>query len=243
MTLTGPSAGMPSPFRTTSATRPPSTDAASRRRLLLSSFGHAMILLRLVIVCAAALLLQLTFFTEVRVVGVAPEMPALIAILAGLFAGAQNGSVIAFVVGLIWDLYLPTPIGLAALTFAVVAYALGDLTEELLHEKVALRVWLVFVGTVAMVSAYALLGAVLGQNGLITDRLWLVVLVSSLLNTVMSLLVAPAMRWALAIRSDTAFDRGGTSRRGARRLERSKPNTAGVTLSDQVPSINHRDFS
>ena len=168
-----------------------------RPRRLLAGGSVTMAVLRLVVVCLIALLLQLTFFSEVRVAGVAPELPALVAILAGLFAGPRHGSMIAFSVGLMWDVYLSTPLGLAAASFAVVAYALGGVTEDLFHDTRIQTVVLVFAGTAAMVTAYALLGEVVGQRGLVDDRLLRVVLVASAFNAVLSVVAAPAMRWAL----------------------------------------------
>lgn len=171
--------------------------AVVRSRRLLAGSNLMLTALRLVVVYLSALLLQLTFFSEVRVAGVAPELPALVAILAGLFSGPRHGSIIAFCAGLMWDVYLSTPLGLAAASFAVVAYALGGITEDLFHDTRIQTVVLVFAGTAAMVTAYALLGEVVGQRGLVGDRLLRVVLVASAFNAVLSLVVAPAMRWAV----------------------------------------------
>ena len=169
-----------------------------RPRRLLARGGVAMIGLRLIIVYLFALLLQLTFFSQVRVAGVAPELPALVAILAGLFAGPRRGSVIAFCAGLMWDIYLSTPLGLAAASFVIVAYTLGGITEDLFHDTRLQTLLLVFVGTAAMVTVYALAGEVVGQRGLIDDRLPRVVLIASGWNALLSLVAAPAVRWAVA---------------------------------------------
>lgn len=169
-----------------------------RRRRLLAGGSAAMIGLRLIVVYMFALLLQLTFFSQVRVAGVAPELPALVAILAGLFAGRRRGSVIAFCAGLMWDIYLSTPLGLAAASFVIVAYTLGGITEDLFHDTRLQTLLLVFAGTAATVTVYALLGEVVGQRGLIDDRLPRVVLIASGWNALLSLAAVPAMRWAVA---------------------------------------------
>ena len=179
-------------------TAPQPSQSVLRSRRLLAGGSVAMIGLRLVVVYLFALLLQLTFFSQVRVAGVAPELPALVAILAGLFAGPRRGSVIAFCAGLMWDIYLSTPLGLAAASFVVVAYTLGGITDDLFHDTRLQTLLLVFVGTSAMVTVYALLGEVVGQRGLIDDRLPRVVLIASGWNALLSLAAAPAMRWAVA---------------------------------------------
>lgn len=188
------------------------------RRGLSSLRGSVLMAsLRVFVVYMAALLLQLTLFVEVRVVGVAPELPALVAILAGLLGGAQKGSVVAFLAGLMWDVYLPTPLGLAAVSFALVAFGLGSITEDLFHDTRVQTGLLVFAGTAASVAVYAVLGEVVGQRGLLDDDLLKVVLVSSAFNAVLSLAVAPAMRWAVwdgRAREPSADSAGAVARIG-----------------------------
>ena len=79
--------------------------------------------MRLGVVFLLALLVQLTVFVDVRIAGVAPELLALVAVTAGFFVGPERGPVIGFAAGLLWDVYLPTPLGVSAITFAVVAFA------------------------------------------------------------------------------------------------------------------------
>ena len=183
-------------------TAPGSVPSVLRRRGVFTDFSAVFAGLRLAVVLGAALLLQLTVFVEVRVAGVAPELPALVAVLAGLLAGARRGSVIAFWAGLMWDVYLSTPLGLAAAAFAIVAYALGSVTEDLFHDTRIQTVALVLAGTAASVTVYAVLGEVVGQGGLVGDSLVRIVLISSALNALLSLAAAPAMRWALAVGRD-----------------------------------------
>ena len=197
-------------------TAPGLVPAVLRPRRLLGDGSAAMTALRLIVVFLIALLLQLTVFAEVRVAGVAPELPALVAILAGLFAGARRGVMIAFWAGLMWDVYLSTPLGLAAAAFAIVAYTLGGITEDLFHDTRTQTLVIVFAGTAATVTVYALLGEVVGQRGLIDDRLPLVVLIASTFNSVLSLVAAPAMRWAV-----------GSGRARTRRRERPAAVTRG----------------
>ena len=178
-------------------TAPQLATAGVRQRLLSAQGSIFAAALRLIVVYLVALLLQLTIFVDVRVAGVAPELPALVAVLAGLLAGAHRGPTIAFAAGLIWDVYLPTPLGLAAVSFALVAFGLGSITEDLFHDTRTQTGLLAFAGTAASVTAYAVLGEVIGQGGLLGDDLLKIVLVSSALNAVLSLAAAPAMRWAL----------------------------------------------
>lgn len=178
-------------------TAPQRVSTPMRRGLSSLRASGLMAALRVFLVYMAALLLQLTLFVEVRVVGVAPKLPALVAVLAGLLGGAQKGSLVAFGAGLMWDVYLPTPLGLAAVSFALVAFGLGSVTQDLFHDTRVQTALLAFAGTAASVAVYAVLGEVVGQRGLLDDDLLRIVLVSSAFNAVLSLVVAPAMRWAL----------------------------------------------
>ena len=168
----------------------------------LSDPGTVMTAIRLALVYLVALVLQLTIFVEVRVVGVAPDLPALIAVLSSLLGGARRGLVMAFWAGLMWDVYLTTPMGLAAGAFTVVAYLLGSVTEDLFHDTLMQTALLAFVGTAAAVTLYALLGEVVGQHGMVDGDLVRIVAVSSALNAVVSLAGAPARRGARAIRRE-----------------------------------------
>ena len=81
--------------------------------------------LRLGVLILLALVVQVTVFADVRISGVAPELLVLLAVMLGYWAGPQRGPTAAFVIGLLWDIYLPTPLGLSAIVFAMVAFAIG----------------------------------------------------------------------------------------------------------------------
>ena len=154
--------------------------------------------MRLGVVFVVALVVQLTVFVDVRVAGVAPELLALVAITAGFFVGPERGPVIAFAAGLLWDIYLPTPLGISAITFAVVAFAVGSLNEGLFHDTRSQLVLVAGVASGSAVIGYALFGFVVGESGLIDVDLVPMALLVGLMNAVLSPLVAPLMAWAFA---------------------------------------------
>ena len=157
---------------------------------------------RLGIVFVVALVIQLTVFVDVRIFGVAPELLALVAVVAAFFVGPERGPVIAFVAGLLWDVYLPTPLGLSAVVFAVVAYVVATLNEGLFHDTRTQLVGVVAVGSAASVIGYALLGAIVGEGGLVSADLIVIALVVGASNAVLALIAAPIMAWALAAEVD-----------------------------------------
>lgn len=157
---------------------------------------------RLGIVFIAALVIQLTVFVDVRIFGVAPELLALVAVVAAFFAGPERGPVIAFVAGLLWDVYLPTPLGVSAIIFAVVAYVVAVLNEGLFHDTRAQLISVVAIGSATSVLGYALLGAIVGESGLISADLIVIALVVGAFNAVLAPIAAPIMAWALAAEVD-----------------------------------------
>ena len=154
--------------------------------------------MRLTIVCLLALVVQLTVFVDVRIAGVAPELLALVAVSAGFFVGPERGPVIAFAAGLLWDIYLPTPLGVSAITFAVVAFAVGSLNEGLFHDTRSQLILVAGLASTATVVGYALLGSILGESGLIGVDMLLVAFLVGLINAALAPLISPMMRWAFA---------------------------------------------
>ena len=91
----------------------------------------------------------------------------LVAILAGLFAGSERGPTVGFVAGLLWDVYLPTPLGVAAIVFALIAYVVAVLASGLFHDSRVQLFAVAFFATVGAVIGYALLAEVVGARGLV----------------------------------------------------------------------------
>jgi rod shape-determining protein MreD len=151
---------------------------------------------RLAIVIVVAFLLQVTVFSEVRILGVAPELPLLVAIHAGREGGPERGPYAAFCAGLLYDLELGTPLGLWALTCCVVAFAMGGLTENLHRPTGLLATISSGVASVAGVVFFAICAALVGQEGIIDGDLLRIAAVVGAVNLAISPLAARVLRWA-----------------------------------------------
>lgn len=147
-------------------------------------------------VLALALVLQLTIFTDVRVAGVAPELLALVAVGAGLVAGPDRGPLIAFMAGLLWDVYLPTPLGVAALAFALAAFSIASIEGSLYGESRLQLMLLVGIASALTVVAYAFVGALVAQPGLVSVSLFKVAAIAGVVNGFLAPLALPLIRWA-----------------------------------------------
>lgn len=149
------------------------------------------------LVLLIALVIQLTVFVDVRVAGVAPELLALVAVLAGFFAGPVRGATVAFCAGLLWDVWLPTPLGLAAICFATVAFVVGSVEAGLFHDSRLQVATVAFAGTAAAIVGYALAAELVGERGMVDVELLRIATIAAVLNALIAPVLRRPMRWAL----------------------------------------------
>lgn len=151
--------------------------------------------LRMALVTIIALMLQTTLFADVRVGGVAPEIVLAVAVITGFVAGPHRGAFAAFWMGLSYDFLLDTPIGLAALTFCLVAYAAG------LAGEVAFRpTWWFASGSCAVASGAGVVmlfvvSTLVGQD-LLTGSILKLILGVALFNAVFAPAIMAVVRWS-----------------------------------------------
>ncbi|HET7509999.1 MAG TPA: rod shape-determining protein MreD [Solirubrobacterales bacterium] len=88
------------------------------------------ILARLVAILIGGVILQLSFFSQVALFHVSPDvLPALVAIL-GLLGGSMTGAVCGFSVGFLLDCLLIAPLGGASLVLLATGYLAGLFRER-----------------------------------------------------------------------------------------------------------------
>nr|MDQ3757513.1 rod shape-determining protein MreD [Actinomycetota bacterium] len=153
---------------------------------------------RLPLALLLVLVLQSAAFQDVRVRDVHPDALLLFAVAVGIVAGAELGALVAFATGLVADLFVQTPMGLSALAFALVAFAVGTVQAGLIRAAWWITPLTAFVGSALGVVLFALIGSVLGQGQLVTGRLPVIALVVASTNAVLSLPAVRLASWALA---------------------------------------------
>jgi rod shape-determining protein MreD len=152
-----------------------------------------------------AMILHAAVFPQLRIFDVRADVFLVVAIAAGLAGGPERGAVVGFVAGMLTDLFLQTPFGLSGLTFCLIGWAVGSFQTRILHTT-----WWIPMVTAAVASAggvllFAGLGAVVGENQLISVRLLTVMSVTALWSAMLIAVVVRLMRWCLMV--DTT--RGG----------------------------------
>ena len=153
---------------------------------------------RLPLVLVTAMLLHTSVLSQVRIVGVMPDLMLLLAITAGLEGGPSIGAATGFASGMVADLFLPTPLGLSALVFSLSGYATGVTKTGLLQAAWWFPVAAAFVASSASVGLFALAGSMLGETHLLGRQLATIMLVVGITNGLLAIPVLRVVRWALA---------------------------------------------
>ena len=163
------------------------------------------------IVLLFLLLLQLELFSSMRFFGVMPELLLASAIAAGWYGGPTSGAIVGFSSGLFYDFYLATPLGLNALTYAIVGYLLGQIAVFLSDEaewiiRITISVSAVAVGLVLFVT----FGELIAEPNLYNQNFGKILVISSLYTGLLMVPIHFMMAWAFGASRVTpaGFDRG-----------------------------------
>jgi rod shape-determining protein MreD len=146
----------------------------------------------------ATLVVHEALLRGLRLDGVRPDLMLGLTVVAGAVAGSERGAVMGFLAGLVVDLFLPTPLGLSALVYCVLGYLVGTLEATTLSHGRASLPLVTLVASVAGVVLFALVGSVLGQPGMVRPDLLKIAAVVALVNSLVSLPTARAVRWSMS---------------------------------------------
>ena len=159
--------------------------------------------IRLAFVVVGCVVLQTTLFTHMRVDDVAPDI-GLVAVLAVAYEdGPENGAIFGFVMGLAIDLFLTTPLGLSAVSFAITGYAVGVFQSAIVRTTPWLAPLLGGIGGFFGGLVFLTVGAIVGQPGYLSFESLKVVVIAALYDALIAPLVFPVARRA-ARRRDTS---------------------------------------
>ncbi len=152
---------------------------------------------RLVLVALVLLAIQTTLLNQLRPFGVMAQVLVLFVASAGVLYGSELGAIAGFVVGLMYDAVLTTPLGSTALVFGLVGVAAGGL-PYLVREPT----WWSRVVVVAILSAlgevlFPIMQAVIGYEGWVQPRMLFVAVVVAVINVLFAPLILPLARWTL----------------------------------------------
>lgn len=155
-------------------------------------------------VLLVVLVLHTAVFPQLRVFDVAADVLLLVAIVSGIVAGPERGATMGFVAGLLADSLLQTPFGLSALAYSLVGWWVGSMQTRILHATWWIPVLTAAVATAGGTLLFAVLGAVVGQDQLISWRLVPIMGVTALWSAVLSPPMTRLFRWALVTENTRA---------------------------------------
>lgn len=142
---------------------------------------------------------------NLRLFGVAGDVLLLLSIAAAIAGGPERGAAVGFTCGLLADSFLQTPFGLSALTYALVGYGVGVFQTGVLHSSWWIPAITAAVASAAAVMIFVALGAVVGQDQLLSTRLLEVAGVLALLHGLFAPPAVRLMRWAAASDASTGL--------------------------------------
>lgn len=152
-----------------------------------------------------ALFLQQALLLDIRVDGVRADVLLLVAIVAGTRAGPEQGAVVGFIAGVVSDLFAQTPLGLSALSFSIVGFAVGMVQTSVLRTSWWIGPLTAGLASVAGVVIFGVAGAVVGQPYLVGPRLAVIASAVGVLNAILSPVIARLGRWAYAGRAERTY--------------------------------------
>lgn len=152
---------------------------------------------RVALIVTSAAVLQVGLFSQLPIFGVRGMVLLLLAITGGMVLGPDRGAILGFVAGLVFDLLpVTTPLGLCALVFCLCGFVAGRFQSSVTRSSRLRLMANVGVGTAMGYGLLVVVGWVLGQHNMLSDRLAIIVLVVSAINALLAPLAMRAIRWA-----------------------------------------------
>ncbi|MDQ3574626.1 MAG: rod shape-determining protein MreD [Actinomycetota bacterium] len=163
--------------------------------------------LKLLVLLLGALVLHQTLFAAIGFADVRPQLMLLAAVAGGMVGGSDRGAVVGFLCGLLSDLFLQTPLGLSALSFSLVAFAVGTVQSSVIRSAWWIPPLTAFVASAAGIVLYALLGALVGQDHLVRPALLAVAVAAGAVNAALAPFMVKAMSWAITDSAESSYAR------------------------------------
>ncbi len=155
------------------------------------------------------IVLQISLVAHVLLFGARADVVVVAAIAAGIAGGPSAGAIVGFGAGLVFDLLLPTPVGMSALCYSVVGYCCGSVQASVLRASRWIPVATAAVAGAAYAVMFWLLGSVLSQPLPTMRDLPTIVAVIAAVSALWCLPLVRIFQFALA---EPSHDRFGNDR-------------------------------
>jgi len=145
-------------------------------------------------IIVTAVLLQSTVFSQLRLLGVRPELLYLVTILIALHEGPSEGAIVGFTCGLAQDMFLDQPMGITALTLTLLGYAVGQARQYIVSPSPLVPTIVVAIATALGVGFYEIVTFLLGQFDAGFTYAVRVALLTAVYNAVLTPILSPLLR-------------------------------------------------
>jgi rod shape-determining protein MreD len=152
--------------------------------------------IRLVLVVVLLGLLQTELFSSLEIFDAKPDLLLVATAAIAYELGSRPAAIFGFLSGLYLDMFLETPVGLSALSFALTGYVIGSFQTALLRETRGVAPVLGALGGLIGTTIFTVVGGIAGEDGFFTLHQVQIVAVAVLYDAVVAYAVFPLMRWA-----------------------------------------------
>jgi rod shape-determining protein MreD len=157
-------------------------------------------LLRLFSAGVVLLALQRTLFADLRPAGISVQVVLALAAAAGAAGGPQKGALAGFVLGLLYDLGVGTPLGSSSITMGVGGYVAGYVTMIAMRPPWWLAALFTALGAAVGEALVPVIRAFIGEDHRFEPRYGLAVGIVAAGALVLSPLFVPVGRWCMRVK-------------------------------------------
>jgi rod shape-determining protein MreD len=163
--------------------------------------------IRFPLVLLLVLVVQKSVLEDIHVHDVRPDALLLLAVCAGLVGGSEVGAVVGFAAGLLADMFVLAPLGLSAMVFALVGFAVGALQAGLIRAAWWIPPVTALIACGMGVLLYGVLGAVVGQTQFVRPHLLMTAVLVAVMDAVLAIPLVRITGWAIGPRTERVYPR------------------------------------
>jgi rod shape-determining protein MreD len=152
--------------------------------------------IRYFLLIVSLVVLQTALFPSLRVFDVGPDLLLVATIAVAYERGAETGAVFGFVSGIAIDCFLSSPLGVSALSFALVGYGVGVFQSGLVRSSRWMAPILGGVGGFVGGVLWVLIAALAGQEDLFVATTMRTLVIAAIYDALAAFVVFPFARWA-----------------------------------------------
>lgn len=147
----------------------------------------------------ALLALQKSLFVDITPFGVIVQLVLAFAASAGAIAGSERGATTGFVLGLLFDLAVGTPLGVSAITMGLAGQVAGLADRIRIDTTWWLAAGFVALGSTVGEAAVPVVRRFIGEEDAFSADLFTILPVVAVSSAALSVVLVPIARWALRI--------------------------------------------